>query len=91
MSVQQFVKTKNLPKTDLIGKSDPYAEVALGDQVYKTPTVKNSQNPEWNFGTDFDLDGNQPTDVELNVFAQDKLPGLQVAFALVAYDGKFEM
>ena len=25
------------------------------------------------------------------VFAQDKLPGLQVAFALVAYDGKFEM
>ena len=27
---------KNLPKSDLIGKSDPYAEIALGDQVYRT-------------------------------------------------------
>ena len=64
---------RNLPKSDLIGKSDPYAEIALGDQVYRTPTVKNSQNPEWNYGADFELDGSQPTDVELDIFDQDKL------------------
>ena len=64
---------RNLPKTDMIGKSDPYAEVGLGDQVHRTPTVKNSQNPEWNFGADFDLDGSQPTDVDLNVYDQDRL------------------
>ena len=64
---------RNLPKSDLIGKSDPYAEIALGDQVYRTPTVKNSQDPDWNYGADFDLDGNQPTDVELNIYDEDKL------------------
>ena len=64
---------RNLPKSDLIGKSDPYAEISLGDQLYRTPTVKNSQNPEWNYGADFELDGNQPNDVQLDIFDEDTL------------------
>ena len=66
---------RNLPKSDLIGKSDPYAEIGLGDQRFKTPTAKNTQDPDWNFGADFDLDGSQPSDVLLDVFDKDRFGG----------------
>merc|ERR1711962_41188 len=39
----------NLMKTDLVGKSDPYVVIQYGDKKYKSKTVKNNQNPTWNF------------------------------------------
>ena len=35
--------------------------------------MKNSQDPEWNFGADFELEGGQPADLELAVFDEDQL------------------
>ena len=64
---------RNLTKSDMIGKSDPYAVVRLGDQEFKTDTVKNSQNPDWNFGADFDIDGQTPENLQLGVFDKDKI------------------
>ena len=65
---------RNLIKSDLIGKSDPYARLQLGDETYKTEVVKNTQNPEWNFGTDFTVDGKTIDDeVKITVFDHDKL------------------
>jgi len=68
-----LLAARNLVKSDLIGKSDPYGVLKLGDQAFKTDTVKNSQNPEWNYGADFVIDGNTPSDIALNIFDQDKL------------------
>jgi hypothetical protein len=70
----ELMGARNLVKSDLIGKSDPYARLQLGDEVYTTEIVKNSQNPEWNFGTDFTVDSRTiGDDVRINVLDHDKL------------------
>ena len=51
-----LIKAKNLMKTDMIGKSDPYAVLKYSNQKDKTPVAKNTQNPEWNHSSDFDMD-----------------------------------
>ena len=42
-------------KSDMIGKSDPYAVLKFADQMDKTKVAKNTQNPEWNHSSDFDM------------------------------------
>ena len=64
---------RNLIKADMIGKADPYGTLKLGDQQFKTDTVKNSQNPEWNYGVDFIIDDTTPPEVLLNIYDHDKL------------------
>ena len=59
-----LIKAKNLIKTDIMGKSDPYAVLKYGNQKDKTPVVKNTQNPEWNHSSDFDMDLGDDTDVK---------------------------
>ena len=68
-----IIKAKDLIKTDLIGKSDPYALVKCGDQKDKTPVAKNTQNPEWNHSTELIIPVNGPTAVTIEVFDHDKL------------------
>ena len=51
-----LVRAKDLIKTDMIGKSDPYAVLSYADQKDKTPVVKNTQNPKWGHSSDFGLD-----------------------------------
>ena len=43
-------------KTDLIGKSDPYAVLKYADEQDKTPVIKNTQNPQWDHNSQFSLD-----------------------------------
>ena len=57
----------------MIGKSDPYAVVSYGDESYRTNTIKNNQNPEWNFEKDFQLDPNGPRSINIDIFDDDKL------------------
>jgi len=52
----ELIKAKNLIKSDLIGKSDPYAVLKYGNQSDRTKVVKNNLNPEWNHASDFDMD-----------------------------------
>ena len=59
-------------KTDLIGKSDPFATISFDDQYLTTPTVKNSQNPEWNFGADIPVSSSGPKEVKIAIFDADK-------------------
>ena len=55
-----LIKAKNLIKSDMIGKSDPYAVLRHGKQADKTKVVKGSQNPQWNHTTDFDEEFGRP-------------------------------
>ena len=66
-------KAKNLMKADIIGKSDPYALVACGDDKSKSKTVKNNQNPEWNHEAIFAVDDNSPANINIKVFDADKI------------------
>ena len=51
-----LIRAKDLIKSDMIGKSDPYAVLRYADQEDKTPVVKNSQNPKWDHKSDFAAD-----------------------------------
>ena len=55
-----LIRAKDLIKTDMIGKSDPYAVLKYSDQQDKTPVVKNTQNPKWDHSSDFAADFNNP-------------------------------
>merc|ERR1719385_498492 len=69
----EILQGKDLVKSDIMGKSDPYAVVTYGDDKIKTKTVKNSQNPEWNFQADIPIDPNGPSNLQIEVFDKDKL------------------
>ena len=51
-----LVKAQNLIKSDIIGKSDPYAVLQYGDQKDKTNIIKNTQNPQWDHSSNFTMD-----------------------------------
>merc|ERR1719394_2293503 len=68
-----LVKAKDLVKSDLIGKSDPYAVVKFGRQEDKTKTVKNTQEPQWNHEAEFDVPDGDSRSFNIEVFDSDKL------------------
>merc|ERR1711874_796287 len=48
-------KARKLEKKGTFGKADPYTVLTVGKEKFKTETVKNNQNPEWNYTIKFDL------------------------------------
>ena len=68
-----IIKAKDLVKSDLIGKSDPYAVIKYGTQKDKTPVVKNSQNPEWNHTTELKVPEDDANKISIEVFDQDRI------------------
>ena len=58
---------------DRNGKSDPYAVLKFGKQKAKTNTVRNTQNPQWDFSTEFEVPDGEDTDINIEVFDNDKL------------------
>merc|ERR1712013_290137 len=63
----------NLVKAKNLMKSDPYAVVSFDDEKIKTKTVKNNQNPEWNFDLDIPIDADGPRKIKIDVFDKDKI------------------
>ncbi|KAH9420785.1 Extended synaptotagmin-3 [Dermatophagoides pteronyssinus] len=49
----EVIEARHLKKADVgmlgLGKSDPYVNIIIGNQEYKTATVYNTINPKWNF------------------------------------------
>ncbi|KAA6314809.1 MAG: hypothetical protein EZS28_055520, partial [Streblomastix strix] len=70
----KVVKCTNLLKSDLIGKNDPYVVVSIGEQKFKTPTVRNTLNPEYNekFVLDYDPAKNDAKRVKIQVWDNDR-------------------
>merc|ERR1711915_314800 len=60
----------NLMKTEFVGKSDPYIVVEYGDKTFKSKTVKNNQNPVWNFDFEFPVIEKQ-SEMKLSIFDED--------------------
>ena len=63
-----LVKGKDLQKKDKFSKSDPYATIQVDDNNYKTKTIKNNHNPEWNHEVDIKVDSNEDSIVHIEVF-----------------------
>ena len=65
-------KAKKLEKKGIFGKADPYILLTLGDHKWKSKTIKNNQNPEWQFSADLNLSDNESTNqLQLEVFDED--------------------
>ena len=67
-----IAKAKDLEKSDYIGKSDPYIVATYGDKVFKSKTINNDQNPNWNFSIILELE--EPldnNDIVVEVFDED--------------------
>ncbi len=69
----ELVKAKNLVKTDIMGKSDPYAVLKFGKQKERTNTIKNTLEPQWDFSTDFKVPDGTADKLLVEVFDSDKL------------------
>lgn len=66
----RVVSCKNLINMDIIGKSDPYVEVILGDKSQTTRVQHNNLNPH--FDESFIFDWNSCDKVKVNVFDYDR-------------------
>merc|ERR1711939_1079381 len=66
----RVVSCKNLINADIIGKSDPYVEVIIGDKSQKTCVQRNNLNPH--FDESFIFPWNNCDKVKINVFDSDR-------------------
>jgi len=54
------------------GKSDPYCEVSMGNQLHKTKVVPNTLNPKWNSSMQFPIKSIEDDVLCFTVFDQDR-------------------
>lgn len=50
----EIISCRNLKDEDKIGKSDPYVEIEVGHQKYRSTTKKDTLNPVFNETFQFD-------------------------------------
>merc|ERR1712223_992456 len=65
-------EASNLYKSDVIGKSDPYVIVKFQNQEYRSKTVDNTLNPEWNFTANLCITSEDKGDIVIEVYDDDK-------------------
>merc|ERR1711874_739755 len=66
-------KARELEKKGKFGKADPYAILNVGKEKFKSKTVNNNHNPEWNFDIKFDIDNETSEEISLEVFDEDMI------------------
>merc|ERR1712002_536044 len=67
------VEAVDLINKDKIGKSDPYVIVKFQDQEFRSPTVKNSLSPKWNFISSFKVSADETDSIHFDVYDDDVL------------------
>merc|ERR1712126_702360 len=84
------VEAVDLINKDKIGKSDPYVIVKFQDQEFRSPTVKNSLSPKWNFISSFKVSSEETENIKFDVydddFGNDELQGSFSISLADAYD-----
>ena len=64
-------KARKLEEKVAFGKADPYTIFSVGKEKFKTETVKNNQNPEWQYTIKFDLTKDTKEEIAVDVFDED--------------------
>merc|ERR1739838_538551 len=64
-------KAKELVNQDRIGKSDPYVIVKYRDQEFRSKTINNTLEPEWNFTSEFDIVEIDDSPIEIEIYDND--------------------
>merc|ERR1712025_248390 len=64
-------KAQCMENMDIVGKSDPFVEINFKDKKVKSETVKNTQFPEWNFSTQFDILKSDTDNILVSIFDDD--------------------
>ncbi|CAF3816756.1 unnamed protein product [Rotaria sp. Silwood1] len=63
---------KDLINADIVGKSDPYVKVKVpGSIEYRTKTIDNTLNPEWNEIFEFVVEQYESDSIEFEVYDED--------------------
>merc|ERR1712142_1368034 len=64
-------KARNIEDKGIVGKADPYVVVEFEDKKYRSETVKNNLNPEWNFMTNLEINENMKNPIFIEIFDDD--------------------
>merc|ERR1712223_1091118 len=64
-------KTADLVNQEIMGKSDPYVIIKFRGQEFRSHTVRNTINPEWNFSTDLVISEIYDSNINIEVFDDD--------------------
>ncbi|GFY38845.1 extended synaptotagmin-2 [Trichonephila inaurata madagascariensis] len=71
-----IVEARELVKADVgvlgMGKSDPYCIISVGIQEFRTPVVKNTINPKWNFFCEPIIDQFVGQNIDIEVMDEDQ-------------------
>ncbi|KAL3700745.1 hypothetical protein R1sor_018767 [Riccia sorocarpa] len=67
------VKAHHLKNKDLLGKSDPYVMLRVGDSTRQTKTIMNNLNPEWNETLNIPVDDPDTESLDITVYDWDKV------------------
>lgn len=63
----EVIQAKNLRSADFMGKSDPYCEIVVNENMRRTKTIEQSLNPEWNAKFAFFV-GEKPKEIRFHLF-----------------------
>merc|ERR1712013_945857 len=64
-------KASELVNNDRIGKSDPYVKIRHGDTEFRSKTIQNTLEPEWNYSCKFDILNFEEPYIHINVYDDD--------------------
>merc|ERR1711892_1408631 len=64
-------RASQLVNNDKIGKSDPYVKITYRDEEFRSKTVKNTLDPEWNFSCEIDIPDQEEKYIHINVYDDD--------------------
>merc|ERR1711874_720793 len=64
-------KASQLENLDTVGKSDPFVKIRFNEIEFKSKTVSNSLEPEWNFSNDFVVSKDQKGSIDITVYDSD--------------------
>merc|ERR1712106_1219695 len=64
-------RASQLVNNDKIRKSDPYVKITYRDEEFRSKTVKNTLEPEWNFSCEIDIADQEEKYIHINVYDDD--------------------
>merc|ERR1711936_381628 len=64
-------RASELVNKDKIGKSDPYVKVRYNDKEFRSKTIANTLEPEWNFSCKLDIMNLEEKYIDINIYDDD--------------------